>query len=299
MEYHIPVLPKEVVEYLQPAEGKRFIDATLGDGGHTLELLKKGAQVLGIDYNEDSLQRATQRINTELPEDLTANFKPVKGNFKNLEEIATKNDFTDVDGVLMDLGYSSYQLDDGELGLSFNSTEPLDMRVDTSMGVTAADIVNTLSEKQLDQVFREYGEEGLARKFAKAILERRELKKFETTADLANLLVERAPPGYDRGKTHPARRVFQALRILVNGELENLKLSLPQAARLLKLPGGRMAVISFHSLEDRMVKNLGQAVQPAITLLALTKKPITPTYEEIRSNKRSKSAKMRVYERTN
>jgi 16S rRNA (cytosine1402-N4)-methyltransferase len=293
MEFHEPVLLKETLDYLGVKKEKKYIDCTLGDGGHTLAILKEGGIVLGLDYNSSSLNRAVQRIERA---SLEKNFLGVVGNFKDLEKIANRHEFTDVDGIIYDLGYSSSHLESG-IGLSFQKDETLDMRLDNELGVTASDLVNTLSEVQLTQLFREYGEEALSKQFARAIVESRRLKKIESTKDLADLIVGAAPPGYERGRIHPATRVFQALRILVNDELENLRTSLPQAAHLLRLPGGRMVVISFHSLEDRMAKELGQNVRPGINVKSLTSKPITPSSEEKRANIRARSAKMRVYER--
>ena len=293
MTFHEPVMPEEVQEYLAPAPGKKFIDATLGDAGHTIALLEKGAKVLGIEIFEPALQRAQERIQSL---GLQENFLGVQGNFKDLENLTKNTEFEQVDGILFDLGYSSYQLDQNDsLGLSFLQDQSLDMRLDTSLQVTAADLLNSLPEKQIEKIIREYGGEKLARKFAAKIVEFRELKKFQTTKDLADLLKSAAPLGYERGRIHPATRTFQALRIVVNDELENLKQALPRAVPRL-LPGGRMVVISFHSLEDRIAKSFGQGAQPS--LKALTKKPLVPRPEEVAQNPRSRSAKMRVYERT-
>ncbi len=300
MTYHQPVLLNEVNEFLDVTEGMKIIDCTLGDGGHTVEFLKKGAFVLGIDYDSNSLETALERISSL---GLSDRFTGVSGNFKDIFALATANGFVNVDGILYDLGYSSSQLENTERGISFLSDSPLDMRIDQNMGVTAADLVNTLSEKQLAQLFREYGEEHLAKRFSETIVRGRSLKKIQTTKQLADLLVSEASSGYDSGKSHPAMRVFQALRIVVNDELGNLKNSLPQAVQLLKLPGGRMAIISFHSLEDREVKNFGhefarpdESESKSFYLESLIKKPITPSEEEVKANRKSRSAKMRVFE---
>lgn len=292
MTFHEPVLYKETLEFLNVQKGDKVIDCTLGDGGHTLGLLKKGAIVLGMDYSPDSLKTASKRIAAE---GLSQNFIGVQANFKDLTEVAKSHGFENVSGILYDLGYSSSQVEDETKGFSYIKEGPLDMRIDSNLGVTAADLVNTLPEKQLAHLFWEYGEERLSKRFAKEIVACRELKPFETTKDLSDLLVRVAPSGYDSKRLHPATRVFQALRIVVNDELENLKKSLPQAASLLKLPNGRLLVISFHSLEDRVVKKFGQeATQP--TLLPLVKKPLSPTASEIKVNKRARSAKLRAYE---
>ncbi len=289
MNYHEPVLLKEVIDYLNIEKGKKYIDTTLGDGGHTLEILKRGGVVLGLDINTDSLSRATQRIKDE---GFESNFVGVLGNFKNIANLAREACFEKVDGILYDLGYSSFQLDEGDVGLSFMRDLPLDMRLDASLGVTAADLINALTEKQLSDLIFNYSDEKLAKKFAKAIVKYRSLKKIQTTKQLADLLASESFPGYEKGRIHPATRTFQALRIAVNDEFGNLEQSLPRAAHLL-LPGGRMLVISFHSLEDKLVKEFGRGAQP--TLITLTKKPVVPTQEEVNKNVRARSAKLRCF----
>jgi 16S rRNA (cytosine1402-N4)-methyltransferase len=291
MEYHKPILLQEILAHLKPEKGKKFIDATLGDGGHTLELLKSGAQVLGLDYSDVSLQRATQRI---ADAGLGEHFAGVLGNFRNIDETARENGFEKVDGVLYDLGFSSYQMDEATTGLSFQRDDPLDMRIDKTMGVTAADLVNALSEKELRRLMFEYSGERMARTFAQEIVRNRKLKKIQTTKELAQILVGAASSAYEHGRIHPATRTFMALRIAVNDELGNLKESLPRAASLLS-PGGVLIVISFHSLEDKLAKEFGRGTRP--TLKELTEKPVVPTEEESYKNVRSRSAKMRVFEK--
>ena len=270
---HEPVLLNEVLEALKVRSGGKYIDATVGDGGHSEEILKRGGKVLGIDIDEGSLKRAREKLKGAVL---------VQGNFVDIERIAKENGFDQVDGILFDLGYSSSQIEDESVGLSFSKDQPLDMRLDKNLGVTAADLINALPEGELTRMFREYGEELHAKRYAQAIVARRGLKRLETTKELTDLIVE-ASPGRDR--LHPATRVFQALRIAVNRELENLELALPRAARLI-LPGGRMAIISFHSLEDRIVKRFGAGVQPEL---------IRPSEEEISRNPRARSAKLRVF----
>ncbi len=290
MDYHEPVLLNEVLENLKIEQGKKYIDCTLGDGGHTIEILKKGGIVLGIEVSEEALARAKKRI-AEL--NLSENFVGALGNFKNIKEIAEQNGFSKVDGILFDLGYSSYELDDGGFGLSFLKDEPLDMRLDKTLGVTAADLLNMLPEDQIARIISGYSDEKMARKFARAIVSSRSLKKIQTTKELADLLRSETSPGYEHGRIHPATRTFQALRIAVNDEVANLEKALPQAARLL-LPGGRMLVISFQSLEDTIAKQFGRSARPKV--LEVTKKPLIPTDEEIRENSRSRSAKLRIFE---
>ncbi len=290
--FHTPVMSKEILEVLAPAPGKKYIDCTLGDGGHSLLLLKEGASVLGLDVSTTSVSRAFGRIESE---NLGKNFVCTKGNFKNIEEIASQIGFFKVDGILFDLGYSSSQLDEEDTGMSFINDQPLDMRLDKSLTVTAADLINVLNEKQLSDLIYSYSDERMAKKFAKAIVSHRGLKKFHTTKDLADLLKSEAPLGYEHGRIHPATRTFQALRIAVNNEIENLQLALPQAARLL-LPGGRVAALSFHSLEDKVLKDFGRSAQS--NLKSLTPKPLSPSTEEIQQNPRARSAKLRAYEKT-
>lgn len=291
MDYHKPVLLDETLNYLQVKKGGKYIDCTLGDGGHTLEILRKGGVVLGMDVSDQSLERSVKRIAEEGFEN---EFVPVKGNFKDIENLSKQHGFSQVDGILFDLGYSSSQLDVDQSGLSFLKEQPLDMRLNSELGVSAADLVNALPEKELERVFYDYADERFARRFAQAIVQYRNLKKFQTTKDLSDLLVSVAPPGYEHGRIHPATRVFQALRIAVNGEFENLKLSLPRAAHLL-LPGGRMLVISFHSLEDKMVKNFGRDAR--LMIKTVTDKPVEASEQETSANIRARSAKLRVFER--
>lgn len=291
MQYHKPVLLKEVLDGLNIKKDGLYIDCTLGDGGHTLEILRLGGSVLGIDYSEDSLARATERIKEEK---LHNRFLAVKGNFKNINKLIENTAFTKVNGILFDFGYSSYQLDDGGFGLSFQRDEPLDMRIDKTKGVSAADLVNSLNESQLSRLFFEYGGEQLSNKFARAIVRNRNLKKIQTTKELADILVSEASLGYEKGRIHPATRVFQALRILINDEIDNIAEALPRAAQLL-LPGGRMVIISFHSLEDKIAKNLVKDVR--LEIKAVNKKPIVPEEQEVISNIRSRSAKLRIYEK--
>ncbi len=289
--YHNPVLLREAVEHLKVNKGQKYIDATLGDGGHAIEILKMGGTVLGIDVNPAAIERAVARVK-ELG--LVENFVAAVGNFSRIDETAQAKGFGKVSGILYDLGYSSFELDEGERGLSFLENEPLDMRLDPSLGVTAADLVNVLSEKDLAALIYENSDERLSRRFAAAIVEARKLRKIQTSGQLAGIIKSAASLGYERGRIHPATRTFQALKIAVNGELENLENSLPRAARIL-LPGGRMVVISFHSLEDGTVKKFGLSAQPV--LKKVVRKPLTSSEDEIESNPRARSAKMRVFEK--
>ena len=289
MKYHEPVLLKETVENLNVKEGEKYIDATLGDGGHSLEILKRGGYVLGLDVNEKSLERAQLRIKKE---GLDERFKGVLGNFKNIEKIGKENGFEKVNGIVYDLGYSSYELEELGLGLSFQTDETLDMRLSNSLGVTAADLLNSLSEKDIAKLIYEYSDEKMSRKIAREIVKTRSLKKIQTTKDLVEIINSVSYPGYERGRINPATRTFQALRIVVNDEIENLKKSLPQAARLL-LPGSVIVLITFHSLEDKVAKEFSRRARPSIK--EVYEKPLRPSEEEIERNPRSRSAKLRVF----
>jgi len=291
MNYHKPVLLKEAIDNLKIKKGGKYIDATLGDGGHTVEILKKGGKVLGIEINKEALERAQERINKE---NLGSEFNGVLGNFKNIEDIAGENGFSEVNGIIYDLGYSSYELEEGGLGLSFQKDEPLDMRLDKNLGVTAGDLVNSLSEKELSSLIFKYSDERMAKRFAKEIVKARGLKKIQTTAQLAEIIESASSPGYERGRIHPATRTFQALRIVVNDEIANLEKSLPRAAHLL-LPGSVIVLITFHSLEDKVAKEFGQSARSSVK--EVFEKPISASFEELDENPRSRSAKLRVFEK--
>ncbi len=291
MNYHQTVLLKESIKSLKVEKGKLYIDATLGDGGHTLEILKLGGKVLGIEINEGALKRAQERIEDEKLEE---NFIGVLGNFKNIEELAKNNSFEKVSGIIYDLGYSSYELEELGMGLSFQKDDPLDMRLDKTLGVTAADLVSSLSEKELAHLIRKYSDEKLANRFAREIVKARSLKKIQTTAQLAEIIESVSPLGYERGRINPATRTFQALRIVVNDEIANLEKSLPRAARLL-LPGSVIILITFHSLEDKVAKNFGRSARPSVK--EAFDGPVVPTDDEISRNPKSRSAKMRVFKK--
>jgi 16S rRNA (cytosine1402-N4)-methyltransferase len=297
------VLLREAVELLQPAPGKLFVDATLGGAGHTLALLQAGASVLGLDQDKDALEAARERC-AAYEDHLTT----LRVNFRHLAAVLEETRVGKVDGILADIGVSSFQLDAAERGFSFQQDGPLDMRMNQSVGLTAAEIVNTWSAEELQKLFREYGEEPMARRAATAIVRRREQHPFERTLDLAETLATALPR---RGKTHPATRVFQALRIAVNDELGALTDLLELAPHCLK-PGGRLVLISFHSLEDRIVKHTLQRKatewldrpewpeprpNPDFSMRLLTRKPVEPSAEEVSLNPRSRSARLRAAER--
>lgn len=291
MQIHTPVLVKEVLYFLDVRPGRRFIDATVGGGGHTEAILKEEGEVLGIDQDPKSLEFAKRRLEQACPQGV---FKLTPGNFSRLSEIAKAEGFRSIDGILFDLGFASFQIDDPSRGLSFTKEGPLDMRLSPDLGVTAADLLNALPERKLYQLFSEFGQENRARAVARAVVRRRTLKPFQTTGQLRELVEE--VYGGPAGKIHPATKVFMALRIAVNQELENLEKALPQTLGLLR-KGARLVVISFHSGEDRGVKDFLKSQERAESLKILTKKPIVPSEQEVRENPRSRSAKLRAAEK--
>lgn len=285
--YHTSVLLQETVNSLQVTPGKRYIDATLGGGGHTSYILEKGGVVLGIDTDKDALAFVENHLENH-------NLVVALGNFKDIDIIAQKNTFEQVDGILFDLGVSSHQFDTGERGFSFQKDAPLDMRMGVDLSVTGADLVNGLTKGELIELFTRLGEESFAKRVAKEIVIAREHGLIKTTTELANIAIKAYPKGFH--KIHPATKIFQALRIAVNDELNSLRIALPKAVSLLKKQG-RLVVISFHSLEDRIVKNFLDECQEGGIGKVITKKPIVPAEEEVLQNKRSRSAKLRVLEK--
>jgi 16S rRNA (cytosine1402-N4)-methyltransferase len=282
---HVSVLFDAVIAALAPRPGGRYIDATLGAGGHAAGILDASSPdgaLLGIDADPHALAVAAHAL-----ERFGARVRLVHANFENLYTVAARCGFLSADGIVLDLGLSSMQLSDAQRGFSFQSAGALDMRFDPSDATTAADLVNTLDERALANVIFEYGEERAARRIARAIVRARPIHTAHQLAEVIARAVGR------RGRLHPATRTFQALRIAVNRELEVLERVLPQVVQVLK-PGGRVAIISFHSLEDRRVKNF---FRTSPQLRVLTKHPITPTPAEIATNPRSRSAKLRVAEK--
>ena len=288
---HTPVLAEETIEALAVQPGGRYIDCTLGGGGHAAAILERsspGGQLLGIDADPDAVKLARSRL-----EAYSGSTMLVNQNFINLKAICNKYHFFPVHGILFDLGLSSLQLNGNDRGFSFRHDAPLDMRLNPRQQVTAADIVNTLSEAELARLIKTFGEEGRSGRIARYIVQQRPVK---TTFELAEI-VEQATGGR-RGRIHPATRTFLALRIAVNQELDHLKSALEQAAGLLGL-GGRLVVISYHSLEDRIVKQFTheEASGENAHLKLINKKVITPSLAEIHFNPRSRSAKLRAAER--
>ena len=301
--YHQPVLMEEVLRFLEPAPGKLILDGTLGGGGHSERILMAGARVMALDQDAQALAYATNRLRG-----YAGQFCAIQANFRHFADILTEAGISGVDGMLIDLGVSSHQLDDAQRGFSFHQNGPLDMRMNPSAGRTAADIVNEESAEELARIFYVYGEEHASRRVARAIVQQRVHKPFATTSELA-VCVESVLPKH--GKKHPATRVFQALRIAVNDELGALETFLEQAPRWLK-PQGRLVIITFHSLEDRMVKQAFQRLSTewqdkpewpeprrnaAHCMKLLTRKPVAATEEEINRNPRARSAHLRAAER--
>lgn len=301
---HVPVLLNETLEYLITDPRGVYVDCTVGGGGHLqgiVERTEEEAVLIGIDQDGEILEKTRARMSSH------ANVILVKGNFRNLRIILNELSITSVDGILIDLGVSSFQLDEKERGFSYHLDGPLDMRMDPELDIKAWDLVNKWPLEKLEQIIAEYGEERYAGRIARGIVNARQHRSIDTTLELVEVIRSSVPPGYKR-ETHPARRTFQALRIEVNRELESLKEVLPQAVALLK-PGGRLCIISFHSLEDRIVKEyfaresrdcLCPGKQPVCTcghraqLKVLTKKPVEASPAEVAGNKRARSSKLRV-----
>ncbi len=315
---HIPVMLEEVLKFLQPKAGGHYVDGTLGGGGHAEAILERSApdgRVLGIDSDAQALAKVEQRLAAAVED---GRLVLVHGNFAELARIVDEAGFvSSVDGVLLDLGFSSNQIDDPARGFSFSVDGPLDMRLDQSQKLTAADLVNSLSEQELADIFWRYGEETRSRQIAWRIVKERARGPITRTTQLARLAAAGVP--YKPGLIHPATRVFQALRIAVNSELERLEAALPQIVDVLRAgkiantedDGGRMLIISFQSLEDRLVKRFmrreamdcicppGTPVcmcNHKATLRLLTAKPATPTKQEVLVNPRARSAKLRAAE---
>lgn len=287
---HIPVLLDEVLEYLNPEPGKQFIDCTVGLGGHAEKILERTSptgQLLAIDRDGINIKTAKQKLGR-----FSDRLNFVEGSYQNLTEYAYANGFSSVDGILLDIGFSSVHIEDASRGFSFRNEGPLDMRYDLQQSLTAAEVINHWPKEDLVLIFRKYGEEKRAEKIASAIVSERKEKTFQTTTQLADFIQDMSSRS---GKIHPATRIFQALRIIVNDELGALEAVLPQTLDLLK-PGGRLAVISFHSLEDRIVKRFMKSSDNT-KIKIITKKVIQPSQEEIRRNPRARSAKLRVLEK--
>lgn len=305
-DYHIPVLYYETLDNLVINPDGIYIDCTLGGGSHSegiLERLSDKGLLISIDQDTDAIEYSKKRL-----EKFGSKWKVFKGNFENIDTIAYMAGVDKVDGILMDIGVSSKQLDDPKRGFSYRYDVKLDMRMNTEQKISAYDVVNTYSEEQLSKIIFEYGEERHARKIAKLIVEERKSSPIEKTSDLI-ALIKRAYP--ERASKHPAKKTFQAIRIEVNRELEVLENAMSKAVELLKV-GGRLAIITFHSLEDRIVKNKFKDLATACKcpkdipicvcggvkkFEIITKKPIIPIDDELKNNNRAHSSKLRILER--
>lgn len=290
---HEAVLSKEVLSLLQLRPDQIVVDGTLGSGGHAREILNcigtKG-HLIGIDRDPEAIQRVRQNLKA------FSQVEYVQDNFSELDKILRSLNVDAVDAVILDVGLSSEQLEEGSRGFSFLKEGPLDMRMDPSQPLTARDLVNDLSQGELEELFRKYGEERWARRIAGALCKEREERPIETTQDLVRVIHKAVPRRFHFRHRHPATRVFQALRIRVNDELKALTIVLPKALQALS-PKGRLAVVSFHSLEDRIVKQTFQAWSREGRIRILTRKPLRPGPEEIQRNPRSRSARLRVIEK--
>ncbi|MBI2031198.1 MAG: 16S rRNA (cytosine(1402)-N(4))-methyltransferase RsmH [Candidatus Levybacteria bacterium] len=297
--FHTPVLLREVLDLLQIKNGEKYIDATLGGGGHTFEILKLGGKVLGIDCDQDAIGFVKFKIQNskfKIEEDIFL----FQGNFRDIDKIAHLKKFTKVSGIILDLGLSSYQLRDKTRGFSFQQEGPLDMRMNRNLQVRAENLVNILTKGELYELFSKLGEEHRARSIAEHIVRARRVKTIQTTSELSRIVEEaygvkkRDLSLFEKQKIN--KKVFQALRMAVNDELNSLKIAIPKALGLLK-ENGRLGVISFHSLEDRIVKKAFIEYEKLNMGRIITKKPIVPSEDEIRKNRRSKSAKLRFFEK--
>lgn len=302
--YHEPVMLKEVMDSLIVSKTGVYVDGTVGGAGHSYAILKKtNAFLVGIDCDEQALQFAESRL-----AEFGSRKVLIKGNFADLSKVLEDLNIEKVDGVLLDLGVSSHQLNSAQRGFSFNQQARLDMRMDRSLKQSAYDIVNSFAQNELENIIKFYGEEKMASRIARTISKKRQLSPIETTTELAAIVASCMPAKLKWQKIHPATRTFQALRIAVNNELNNIQPAINAAADVLK-PGGRLCVISFHSLEDRIVKNEFRALSGVCVcpkeipfcicnreakLKNITRKALIPAAEEIEANPRARSAKLRV-----
>jgi len=306
---HKPVLLEEVLEGLNIKPDGIYVDGTLGGAGHSYEICSrlKGGRLIGIDQDEDAIRAASERL-----KEFSDIVSIVKSNYENIDPVMKDLGIKGVDGILLDLGVSSYQLDTPERGFSYRNDAPLDMRMDRERDLTAADVINTYSEYDLFRIIRDYGEDRFAKNIAKHIVAEREKKKIETTFELNEIIKASIPAKVRETGGHPSKRTFQAIRIELNRELEVLENSLDKMIDLLK-PGGRLCIITFHSLEDRIVKTAFNRAENPCTCPPefpvcvcgkkskgkhLTKKAVLPSAKEQEENPRSKSSKLRIFEKS-
>ena len=303
---HVPIMVSEVLSLLEPTRGGIFVDGTLGGGGHAeavLSAMPETGRLFGIDRDDDALKAAGARLAC-----FGERFTAIKGNFFDMRSLLAQRGVTAVDGILLDLGVSSYQLDAGERGFSYRTEAPLDMRMDQSAPLSAKQVVNEWSEQELTRIFFAYGEEKFSARIAKSIVTARKDAPIETTTQLAALIKNAIPAKFRNEPQHPARRCFQAIRIAVNGELDGLSDALKAAHDLLR-PNGRLVVLTFHSLEDRIVKNTFRTFENPCTCpksapvcicgkkptaKVLTRHPLVASEQEQNENPRSTPAKLRA-----
>lgn len=294
-EFHKPALLKEAIDYLNVKPGEVYVDATVGGGGHSLEILKRKGKVFGLDCDHEAIACAGKRLVIRQVCPLNA-FRLVQANFGNLEQVLKDYHVTSPAGILFDLGTSFHQLKSKGRGFSFQEDEPLDMRMDKNLKVTAADLIAGLGPKELNELFYKLGEEKYSRAIAHAVLDARRKNQIKTTRQLAEIAQEVYKKYRVKSKIHPATKTFQALRIAVNDELNNLKDALPQASRCLT-KRGRLVIISFQGLEDEIVKNFFKSEEKNKILKILIKKPVKPGQEAIKINPNCRSAKLRAAEK--
>lgn len=294
--YHKTVLLKETIDALNVKPEKKYIDATLGGGGHSIGILKQGGKVLGLDVDQDAIDFVQEEFrikNKELGFE-KRNLTLVRGNFREIDKLAKENGFETVAGAVFDLGVSSHQLDTPERGFSFMAESALDMRMDRDLSIKAGDLINGLTKKELYELLSKFGEERFAWIISESIVGARQLAPIKTTLALSEIV--RKATRSKSGKINPATKTFQALRIIVNDELNSLSEGLVRVFDLLEM-GARVAVISFHSLEDRIVKNQFRQWEEKGLGRLITKKPVSPTEAETKGNNRARSAKLRVFEK--
>jgi 16S rRNA (cytosine1402-N4)-methyltransferase len=295
-QLHTPVMLAEVLEYLDPKPGKVIVDATVGMGGHSLEIIKRitpGGTLIAIDRDKESLAIAQERL-----KDFSDSVEFVYGNFSDIEEISKRLKLEKIDGIVLDLGVSTFQLTQAERGFSFTREGPLDMRLDRNSYISAYDLVNNLNEDEISNLLWSFGQERWHNRIAHRVVEERQKHPITTTAELSEIVMRAIPPRFRRFhyRIHPATRTFQAVRIAVNRELEALEQVLARTIPLVA-PGGRICVISFHSLEDRVVKWAFRKAATDGAVKILTPKPLIPTESEARANPSSRSSKFRAVEK--
>jgi len=292
IQYHIPVMLKEAIEYLNLRAGMRIVDATVGTAGHALKILEKitpGGLLIGIDKDKEALEITGQRLN-----DYKECFQLLYGDFRYMDSLLEQIGIQKVDGILFDLGVSMHQLSNPQRGFSFQQNGPLDMRLDQESFISAYDLVNNLNEEEISNLLWTFGQERKHNRIARFLVKERQKNPIQTTQQLAQIVAKVV--GFYQKRIHPATRTFQALRIAVNRELESLSEGIDKAVELLN-PKSRIVVISFHSLEDRIVKHKFKEFALKNKLKIITKKPLRPTKQEVMENPSSRSAKMRVAER--